>query len=671
MSEPSKAVFLSYASQDAEAAQKICEALRAAGTEVFLDQSELRGGDAWDQKIRHEINDCALFIPMVSQHTQERLEGYFRHEWNLAIERTHHMAQQKPFLVPVVIDGTRDQEAFVPDAFKAVQWTHLPGGETPAAFVGRIKRLLSPELSPMSAASGATAAIREPVRATWLSKPVLLAIIAVVCLALAYFLADKFWTAHHATSETAAPASAAPTAFSPPPHSIAVLPFVNLSGDPKQEYFSDGITEELLNALSRLNELQVMARTSSFAFKGQNVDVTTIARKLNVSTILEGSVRQAGNTVRITVQLLNGKTGFHTWSRTYDRPLSDILKIQTQVATSVAQQLEVKLVGDETTDIATGGTASPEAYNLFLHGREILRTASTKSEYDIAVDYFRQSLKADNGFANGWLWLLLAQSAAVIDGVVTPQVVSEEMRHASDEVVALVPGTWAAHTAVAQIYWSLDWNWQAASTEYARAYERNPYSYLAARQLADVAHSILEDDTTALSLYRRAIDLDPLNYFNYLQIGNCYFEMGKLPEAESAVRESLGLDPKSAGSYAFLGLILIARGQSTEALAAIQREPDEGWRHWGLALAYQALGRKADADSELANIQRQEANVHSYRIAQIHAYRGEIDQSFAWLDRAYRQRDFDLTDLKRDSLLNNLRGDRRYETLLRKLGLSK
>lgn len=149
MTESSHAVFLSYASQDAEAARKIGEALRAGGIEVFLDQSELRGGDAWDQKIRHEIHDCTLFIPIISQHTQERLEGYFRHEWNLAIERTHHMAQQKPFLVPVVVDGTRDQEAFVPDAFRVVQWTHLPGGETPPAFVERMKRLLSPELSPM------------------------------------------------------------------------------------------------------------------------------------------------------------------------------------------------------------------------------------------------------------------------------------------------------------------------------------------------------------------------------------------------------------------------------------------------------------------------------------------------------------------------------------------
>src|SRR5215467_6422406 len=164
MAEASQAVFLSYASQDAEAAQKIAEALRAGGIEVFLDQSELRGGDAWDQKIRHEIHDCVLFIPIVSQHTQQRLEGYFRHEWKLAIERTHHMAEQKAFLVPVVVDGTRDQEAVVPDAFREVQWTRLPAGETPPAFVERIQRLLSQKSAETrsSAATGSAPAIRRP-----------------------------------------------------------------------------------------------------------------------------------------------------------------------------------------------------------------------------------------------------------------------------------------------------------------------------------------------------------------------------------------------------------------------------------------------------------------------------------------------------------------------------
>ena len=364
VTEPSHAVFLSYASQDAEAAQKICEALRTAGIEVFLDQSELRGGDAWDQKIRHEIHDCALFIPIVSQHTQERLEGYFRREWKMGIDRTHDMAEQKPFLVPVVVDGTRDQEALVPDAFRAVQWTRLPGGDTPLAFVERIKRLLSPEQSPLSAVSGATAAIREPVRATWRSKPVLLAIVAVFAT-LAYFVADKFWISKHLTP--------APAAFNPPPHSIAVLPFVNLSGDKDQEYFSDGLTEELLNSLAEINGLQVAARTSSFSFK-EHPDIATVAHKLNVGAVLEGSVRRSANTIRITAQLINAVTGFHLWSKTYDRDLGDVLKLQTEIATAVASALKVTLLGDVAAKVELGGTRNPAAFDAYLRGSKAFQS---------------------------------------------------------------------------------------------------------------------------------------------------------------------------------------------------------------------------------------------------------------------------------------------------------
>ena len=329
MTEHSHTVFLSYASQDAAAAQRICEALRAVGIQVFFDQSELRGGDAWDQRIRHEIRDCVLFIPIVSQHTQQRLEGYFRHEWKLAIERTHHMAEQKPFLIPVVVDDTRDQEAFVPDAFRVVQWTRLPSGDTSAAFAERIKHLVSAELSPLSAESAVISAIREPARASRRSKPLLLVLVAVFA-ALAYFVTDKLWI-----SKLPAPA---PAAFAPPPHSIAVLPFVNLSGDKEQEYFSDGLTEELLNSLTEINELQVAARTSSFSFK-EHPDIATVAHKLNVGAVLEGSVRRSATTLRVTAQLINAVTGFHMWSKTYDRDLGDVLKLQTEIATAVAGAL--------------------------------------------------------------------------------------------------------------------------------------------------------------------------------------------------------------------------------------------------------------------------------------------------------------------------------------------
>ena len=401
-STPTGAVFLSYASQDAEAAQCICAALRSAGVEVWFDQSELRGGDTWDRQIRRQIRECTLFVPIISANSQARPEGYFRLEWDLADQRTHLMGRNRAFVVPVCTDATPEREADVPDSFVAVQWTRMPGGETPPAFVERIKRLLSPELSAMSAVSGAVPGLREPVRATWRSKPVLLAIVALFA-ALAYLFADKFWISKHLTPT--------PAAFAPSPHSIAVLPFVNLSGDKEQEYFSDGLTEELLNSLAAINELQVAARTSAFSFKGTNTDIGTIARKLNVGAVLEGSVRRSAHTIRVTAQLINAVTGFHLWSKTYDRDLGDVLKLQTEIATAVASGLKVTLLGDVAAKVELGGTRNPAAFDAYLRASKAYNSAHTAQDLQAAIAAFSEAIRLDPDYA-----LALAGRSRAITG---------------------------------------------------------------------------------------------------------------------------------------------------------------------------------------------------------------------------------------------------------------
>ena len=342
LTETGKAIFLSYASQDAKAAETICEALQSAGIEVWFDRSELRGGDAWDTSIRKQIKACALFIPVISHNTHDRDEGYFRLEWKLAVDRSHLMAAGRPFLLPVVIDETRDDDEQVPERFREVQWTRLPDGVGSAGFVERVRRLLSGELpqepskNTSPAARGIAAANAKAALPWWRSKVGLFGGIAVVVLALGYLAANRFGPSTHPAEVVAVvPAPSAPAgaaAFNPPPHSIAVLPFVNLSGDKDQEYFSDGLTEELLNSLAEIEGLQVAARTSAFSFKGQDNDIGTIARKLNVGAVLEGSVRRSAKTIRITAQLINAVTGFHLWSKTYDRDLGDVLKLQTEIA---------------------------------------------------------------------------------------------------------------------------------------------------------------------------------------------------------------------------------------------------------------------------------------------------------------------------------------------------
>jgi len=389
VTDPGRAVFLSYPSQDAEAAQKICEALRAGGIAVFLDQSELRGGDAWDQKIRHEIHDCALFVPLISAHSDARREGYFRREWKLAVDRTADMSDRVAFLVPVVIDDTSDSRADVPDRFRQVQWTRLPGGETSPAFVERIKRLLSPELSPLGAVSGAAPGLREPVRATRLSKAVLLAIIALVIFAaLTVVVVDRFWLSNH---------TATSTAFAPRPHSIAVLPFTDMSEKRDQEYFADGMAEEILDLLAKIPGLTVIGRTSSFQFKGRSDDLRTIGTSLGAAYVLEGSVRRSVDRVRVTAQLIDSRDGTHLWSETYDRPANDALLMQAEIATTLSRSLEIGIGADRPQ--SERRLKNDTAYDLYLRGRY----AAERGDADglaTGVTYLRQALDADPSFAD-------------------------------------------------------------------------------------------------------------------------------------------------------------------------------------------------------------------------------------------------------------------------------
>ena len=340
MTESSKAVFLSYASQDADAARRICEALRASGVEVWFDQSELRGGDAWDQKIRRQIHDCGLFIPVISAHTDERSEGYFRLEWKLAVDRSHLMADDAPFLFPIVVDDTTEAGARVPDKFRSVQWTRVPGGEAAPAFCQRVAALLAGTARPARAPAAGEAVPRR--------ASVSRSVIAIIGLLVIAAIGALSWqlVRRMPTSASTTPSTAAPRPVAIPEHSIAVLPFVNVGDRKDQEFFSDGLSETLLNLLSKVPGLQVAARTSAFSFKGSAVDVPTIGRKLMVAHVLEGSVNRVGNHLRVTAQLERADNGYQIWSETYDRELGDVFRIQDEIAKAVVKALRVSLLGN-------------------------------------------------------------------------------------------------------------------------------------------------------------------------------------------------------------------------------------------------------------------------------------------------------------------------------------
>ena len=380
MSEPAKAVFLSYAREDADAAKRIAEALRSSGVAVWFDQSELRGGDAWDAKIRKQINDCALFLPIVSQHTQERGKGYFRLEWKLAVEQTHLMAEGMVFLAPVVIDDTPESGALVPPEFLRVQWTRLHGALPTPQFVEQVKRLLGGKVAPVSdrrmgaeatADAGQRPALPRPAVPGWAWGVVAAVLGAVVAGILFLRPAPPPASAPKSAAETKPAAPAISDKSVPAEKSIAVLPFVNMSSEKENEFFTDGIHEDILTNLALIRDVRVVSRTSVMQYRGTTKPISQIAAELKVAYVLEGSVRRSGNKVRVTGQLIRASNDEHLWAKSYDRDLTDVFTIQGELATAIASALQSVLSPEARSILEHRPTDNPAAYDLFLKARHL------------------------------------------------------------------------------------------------------------------------------------------------------------------------------------------------------------------------------------------------------------------------------------------------------------
>jgi TolB-like protein len=683
-SATSGAVFLSYASQDAAAAARIAEALRAAPLEVWLDQSELRGGDAWDRQIRSRIHDCRLFIAVISANTEARDEGYFRREWKLAVDRTHDMSEKKAFLLPVVIDDTSERGASVPEKFREVQWTRLPGGSTPPDFVARIARLLTPESHPAPSAGSVRAQPGPPSQPAARAAPagsssprlraLSLTIAALAVAALGYLLVDKVTrrgAAAPAASEATAPsATAAPAAavFSPPPHSIAVLPFVNLSGDPGQDYFSDGLTEELLNSLAAVEGLQVAARTSSFSFKGKDTDIGTIARKLGVGAVLEGSVRRGGHTVRITAQLINAVTGFHLWSKTYDRDLGDVLKLQTEIATAVADALKVTLLADTAAKIELGGTRNPAAFDAFLHATRASDAGGAKG-YLSAVAAYTDAIQLDPSYALAFAGRSSAHSLYASQVAPRSEVRENFARALADarQSIALAPELAEGHLALGFYLANGALDLRQARPEFERARALAPGSATILRVTGLFAIQTGQTEAGLADL-RRAVTLDPLNATTHHLLGFGLYLAHRYEDSLAANAQAITLDPELLRAYEFSGLADYHLGNLAAARATGEARPAYWGTQWVLALTYEKLGRHADAQAAVAKIQAMQGDTTAYQYSTIYAQWGDTAKALQWLESALRLRDPGLTLLKNDPLMDPLRKEPRFQAVERQLG---
>jgi TolB-like protein/Flp pilus assembly protein TadD len=665
------AVFLSYASEDAEAAQTICHALRAAGIEVWFDQSELRGGDAWDRRIREKIHECRLFVPVISAHTEQRDEGYFRREWKLAVDRTHDMSEKKTFLVPVVVDDTRERGAAVPDKFHDIQWTRLPAGEPAATFVSRVAGLLRQTdhgTSTDEAHAGVPAGAKpDASRARWLLI-VATAVAVIVVVSSAYVGYERLSRSKRVATSQAVPSSAVEPAATTPTgeKSIAVLPFVNMSPDKDQEYFADGLAEELLDQLAKTPGLKVIARTSSFYFKGKQATVTDIGRTLHVANVLEGSVRKSGNRLRVSTQLVSTASGEHLWSETYDRELKDVFKLQDEIAGAVVQSLRLNLAGSPANP-QTAPTRDLDAYQLYLRAKVAL-DKNNRSSIAAAERYGAQAIKLDPKFALARLAAAYAALAQADNSFVPPQVGYERGRQLALQALALDPSLAEAHAILGYVHRVFDWDWSAADAELQTALGSDPSNAQALQFAGLLAYTLGQWDDSLRQL-RASAAINPLDTYTMWNIGTALYLAGRYQESERSYRTLLDFEPNFSWTHSYLAKTLLALGRPDEALAMARQEPEESNRLDILPIALDGAGRRVEADKALATLATRYGDTDAYFVAMTYASRGETDRALEWLDRAYRQHENGLVEITGERLFKKLAGDSRYKAFLRKMNL--
>ncbi|MEP7063351.1 MAG: adenylate/guanylate cyclase domain-containing protein [Betaproteobacteria bacterium] len=462
--------------------------------------------------------------------------------------------------------------------------------------------------------------------------------------------------------------------------SIAVLPFVNMSRDEDNEYFADGLSEELLNVLAKIRGLRVASRTSAFSFKGKNADIGTVAQKLNVATVLEGSVRKSGKRVRITAQLIEVATDSHLWSETYDRELDDIFAVQDDIAQSVVKELRSTLMGEasattsgtsaaaEVLRAVTGRSDNPEAFQLYLQGK-FFGERTTQADTDKAIDLFKRALTIDPNFALAWTGLSRVHQVQAGFGFAPIDEGFERAREAALHALRLAPDLAEGHIEIGLVSESHDWNWKEAEASFHRALELSPGDAHALRSAAGLAR-VLGRFEEGLALMRKAVALDPLSARTHRQVAMLSFMSEQFDEAAAAFELALDLSPNAGLCHAFLAIARLFQGRAEEALTLANAEGHDVFRNVALAMIHHSQGRHAESDAALRTLIDGYGWTAAYQVAEILSYRGEIEKAFEWLERACAQRDPGVIYAANDLLLRPLRGDPRWPKILQQLGLA-
>ena len=666
MVEASRAVFLSYASEDAAAALRICQALRSAGVEVWFDQSELRSGDAWDHKIRRQIRDCTLFVPIISAHTQARAEGYFRLEWRLANDRTHLMGRTRAFVIPVAIDQTPERDADVPDSFQSVHWTRLAGGDTSAEFCARIAALIrsggatspAPTSAPPAAPVGTAG--RASRRPAMLGAAVLLVVV----------LAGWAWQLMQPKRE--APAGAAVTAAAMD-KSLAVLPFENRSGQQAQDFYADGLTDELTTALARISALKVISRNSAARYKGSDKRPSAIGHELGVAMLVTGSVLRAAGHVRYNAALVSADTERTLWAESYERSERDVLTLQSEVARAIANAIAVRLNPAESARLSGTRTVDPRAFDEYLMGRALWNQRSEQS-VRAALGHFEQAIRLAPDFALGYAGIADSHIILGVYGYDPPRMAFPRAREATEQAMRLDAGAGEPHASLGDILFHYDWDWVASEREHEKAIALVP-AFATAYLWSSEAQILNGKPDDALARLQRAQELDPLSMNIRTTYAATLGLMGRNAEAVEQLRSTIALDPKFPRSRRELARRLLALGKTDEALAEARKlaelAPDDlpSVAVFGMCLG--RAGHRAEARALLGRLANapDKPFISSLELARVAAGLLDRDLTIRYLERAVAAREGFLPFIGHDEDFAFLRQDRRFLAIERTIGI--
>jgi TolB-like protein len=654
-------VFISYASPDATIATVVVEALERGGIACWVAPRDVTPGTFYGDEIVHAIDASKASVLILSQNAAASQH---------VLREVERAASKRHPVVSLKID-----QAALPAGLEyflnTSQWLDASGGD----IAGSMPRLIdalrnaitAPPVTPVSSApriSVASASSRSLKRSA-------MVVTCLIGLIIVGFAGSRLRVGSRRAEPAPVPSVAAPAPATPaiPEKSVAVLAFVDMSEKKDQEYFSDGLSEELIDMLTKVTDLRVPARTSSFYFKGKQSTIADIAKVLRVAHVLEGSVRKSGNHLRITAQLVRTDDGYHVWSETYDRQINDIFKVQDEIAAAVVGALKVSLMGRPM--VTAKGTQNIEAYNLYLQGRSLYLHAGTLAEVKKVAEYTRKALAADASYAPAWAFLarvLSLQASREFSNGSGPTI--EEGRRAVQRALELDPQLAEARAAAARIFMYSLLDLAHAQIELRQALAIDP-NYPYALSLSAGVYQFLGQLEKALDINERAINGDPANPVKYIDQAQILYAARKYSDALNYYRKALDLSPGYA-VHSGIGGVLLAQGDPAAGLTEMDRETDVETRlcNEERGLAFEALGRKAEAEAVLTYMMKHCALINPSGIGEIYADRGEVDQAFNWFDRAYQQHDGRLLWLKIDPLLRNVQSDPRFAALLNKLGLA-